>query len=226
MSTLNVNGRDHTVDADPATPILWALRDTLGMTGTKFGCGAGAVRRLHRAPGRPGHPLVRHADLGGRGQEDHHHRSRHRRQRPRRQGRARRLGQARRGAVRLLPERPDHERDRVPEVAAQGQAAHRRRDRRRHGRQHLPLRHLRPHPRRRGRRRHRPSPEGATMLPNFDRSEMPRALQHMLARGRADERRHAAAPQLPEAGRCRRPRARRLPAPGHGAGHGRRRPTA
>jgi len=40
MSTLNVNGRDHTVDADPGTPILWAVRDTLGMTGTKFGCGA------------------------------------------------------------------------------------------------------------------------------------------------------------------------------------------
>ena len=40
MSTLHVNGREHTVDANPATPILWALRDTLGMTGTKFGCGA------------------------------------------------------------------------------------------------------------------------------------------------------------------------------------------
>ena len=40
MSQLHVNGREHTVDADPATPILWALRDTLGMTGTKFGCGA------------------------------------------------------------------------------------------------------------------------------------------------------------------------------------------
>ena len=40
MSALNVNGREHTVDADPDTPILWALRDTLGMTGTKFGCGA------------------------------------------------------------------------------------------------------------------------------------------------------------------------------------------
>ena len=40
MSALNVNGREHTVDADPGTPILWALRDTLGMTGTKFGCGA------------------------------------------------------------------------------------------------------------------------------------------------------------------------------------------
>jgi isoquinoline 1-oxidoreductase alpha subunit len=40
MSMLNVNGRDHSVDVDPATPILWALRDTLGLNGTKFGCGA------------------------------------------------------------------------------------------------------------------------------------------------------------------------------------------
>ena len=40
MTTLDVNGRSHTVDTDPGTPILWALRDTLGMTGTKFGCGA------------------------------------------------------------------------------------------------------------------------------------------------------------------------------------------
>ncbi|MGH8855334.1 MAG: (2Fe-2S)-binding protein [Telluria sp.] len=40
MVTLNINGRDLQVDADPATPILWALRDQLDMTGTKFGCGA------------------------------------------------------------------------------------------------------------------------------------------------------------------------------------------
>jgi isoquinoline 1-oxidoreductase alpha subunit len=39
MASLNVNGKDLTVDADPSTPILWALRDNLGMTGTKFGCG-------------------------------------------------------------------------------------------------------------------------------------------------------------------------------------------
>src|SRR5436309_9840971 len=39
--TLNVNGRQVTGEADPATPLLWVLRDTLGMTGTKFGCGAG-----------------------------------------------------------------------------------------------------------------------------------------------------------------------------------------
>ena len=37
--TVNINGKDTAVNADPSTPILWALRDTLGMTGTKFGCG-------------------------------------------------------------------------------------------------------------------------------------------------------------------------------------------
>ena len=40
MPTLNINGKDLAVSADESTPILWALRDTLGMTGTKFGCGA------------------------------------------------------------------------------------------------------------------------------------------------------------------------------------------
>ena len=39
MVQLTINGKDTAVDADPSTPILWALRDTLGMTGTKFGCG-------------------------------------------------------------------------------------------------------------------------------------------------------------------------------------------
>ena len=40
MPTLNINGKDTPVNTDESTPILWALRDTLGMTGTKFGCGA------------------------------------------------------------------------------------------------------------------------------------------------------------------------------------------
>ncbi len=39
MTTLNINGEVFEVDADPSTPLLWVLRDTLGMTGTKFGCG-------------------------------------------------------------------------------------------------------------------------------------------------------------------------------------------
>ena len=37
--SLNVNGHSHQVDADPQTPLLWVLRDEIGLTGTKFGCG-------------------------------------------------------------------------------------------------------------------------------------------------------------------------------------------
>ena len=37
--SLNINGKAMSVDVDPSTPILWALRDNLNMTGTKFGCG-------------------------------------------------------------------------------------------------------------------------------------------------------------------------------------------
>jgi isoquinoline 1-oxidoreductase alpha subunit len=38
---LNVNGTAHTVDVDPATPLLWVIRDQVGLTGTKFSCGIG-----------------------------------------------------------------------------------------------------------------------------------------------------------------------------------------
>ncbi len=37
--TIKINGSNHTVDVDGDTPLLWVLRDVLGMTGTKFGCG-------------------------------------------------------------------------------------------------------------------------------------------------------------------------------------------
>ena len=39
--TLRVNGALRTVDTDPGTPLLWVLRDDLGLTGTKYGCGIG-----------------------------------------------------------------------------------------------------------------------------------------------------------------------------------------
>jgi isoquinoline 1-oxidoreductase alpha subunit len=39
MVTLKVNGTDHKLDIEPDMPLLWALRDELGLTGTKFGCG-------------------------------------------------------------------------------------------------------------------------------------------------------------------------------------------
>jgi aerobic-type carbon monoxide dehydrogenase small subunit (CoxS/CutS family) len=39
--TMTVNGIDHTLEADPDMPLLWVLRDLLGLTGTKYGCGQG-----------------------------------------------------------------------------------------------------------------------------------------------------------------------------------------
>ncbi|MGZ9810771.1 (2Fe-2S)-binding protein [Pseudoroseicyclus sp. H15] len=42
MVQLNVNGVSHDVDVEPDTPLLWVIREQLGMTGTKYGCGVGA----------------------------------------------------------------------------------------------------------------------------------------------------------------------------------------
>lgn len=39
--TLNINGYEHTVDADPDTPLLWVVREYVDLTGTKYGCGMG-----------------------------------------------------------------------------------------------------------------------------------------------------------------------------------------
>jgi isoquinoline 1-oxidoreductase alpha subunit len=39
MVTLKVNGKTHTLDIEPDMPLLWAIRDEIGLTGTKFGCG-------------------------------------------------------------------------------------------------------------------------------------------------------------------------------------------
>ncbi|MDI9331920.1 MAG: (2Fe-2S)-binding protein [Alphaproteobacteria bacterium] len=39
MQKIQVNGKSHTVDVTPDTPLLWALREQLGLTGTKYGCG-------------------------------------------------------------------------------------------------------------------------------------------------------------------------------------------
>jgi isoquinoline 1-oxidoreductase subunit alpha len=41
MITLNINGKPHEIDADPNMPLLWAIRDVIGFTGTKYGCGKG-----------------------------------------------------------------------------------------------------------------------------------------------------------------------------------------
>ena len=41
MADLTINGIKHTIDAPPEMPLLWAIRDLVGLTGTKYGCGAG-----------------------------------------------------------------------------------------------------------------------------------------------------------------------------------------
>jgi isoquinoline 1-oxidoreductase alpha subunit len=41
MVSFNLNGRPVSIDAKPDTPLLWVIRDQVGLTGTKFGCGAG-----------------------------------------------------------------------------------------------------------------------------------------------------------------------------------------
>ena len=48
MITLKVNGQTHQVDAEPDTPLLWVLRDNIGMTGTKYGCGIAYCGAWHR----------------------------------------------------------------------------------------------------------------------------------------------------------------------------------
>jgi isoquinoline 1-oxidoreductase alpha subunit len=39
MASLNINGKNYQVDVDPRTPLLWVIRDSIGLTGTKYGCG-------------------------------------------------------------------------------------------------------------------------------------------------------------------------------------------
>jgi isoquinoline 1-oxidoreductase alpha subunit len=41
MPALSINGKEHSVDADSGMPLLWAIRDLAGLTGTKYGCGIG-----------------------------------------------------------------------------------------------------------------------------------------------------------------------------------------
>ena len=54
MVALIINDVSHQLDIEPDTPLLWVLRDELGLTGTKYGCGIALMRRLHRAFERRG----------------------------------------------------------------------------------------------------------------------------------------------------------------------------
>ena len=141
MAKLNINGKVRDVQAEPDTPLLWVIREQVGLTGTKYGCGVaacgactvhinGEVQRSCSLPlsavkasdkivtieglsANSSHP-VQKAWLDGR-----------------------------RAAMRLLPVRPDHGRRGAPEEKAEAdRCRHRRGDD-----QHLPLRHVPAHPR-------------------------------------------------------------------------------
>ena len=65
MITINVNGADHQVDADPNTPLLYVLRDDLELNGAKFGCGLGQCGACTVCR-RQGDLLLPDAGLAGR----------------------------------------------------------------------------------------------------------------------------------------------------------------
>ncbi len=139
--TLRVNGKEQTLDVDPEMPLLWAIRDVIGLTGTKYGCGQalcgacvihldGEAVRACVTPVRRavGHAVTTIEGLG-------------RRQPPA----PARVGGARGAPVRLLPVGANHDRGGAPGEAAE---AERRGDRSLDGGQHLPVRDVHAHPRR------------------------------------------------------------------------------
>jgi ferredoxin len=142
MVNLTINGTPHAVDADPDMPLLWALRDLLNLTGTKYGCGIAACGactvHLDGQPVRScqtpisdaaGKAVTTIEGVGGKVAEA-----------------VQNLDQARRAAMRLLPVRAGHVGDRPPVREPQtDRRGHRYGDER----QSLPLRHLPAHSRRR-----------------------------------------------------------------------------
>ena len=87
---IKINGAEHQVDVDGNTPLLWVLRDVLGMTGTKFGCG---IAQCGACTVHLDGAAVRSCQLpvgADRRSRDHHHRGRRGNRPPAR--RSRRLG--------------------------------------------------------------------------------------------------------------------------------------
>ena len=119
MIALSVNGKTHNVDVEADTPLLWVLRDTIGLTGTKYGCGiaqcgcctvhiGGVATRSCQVPVGSIGAAHDHHDRGvGAGRQA--------------ASRAASLDRSRRAAMRLLPDRNDD----GGRGAAQGKAASR-----------------------------------------------------------------------------------------------------
>jgi hypothetical protein len=133
LFSIKVNGTTHSVDVDGDTPLLWVLRDVLGMTGTKFDCGAalGGACTVHLDGAATRSCVIPIASIGSSaialieaiGET------------PEGKALQQRL-ETRSGAMRLLPIRADHVGRGATEADAEAQ---RRPYRRRHVRKYLPL---------------------------------------------------------------------------------------
>ena len=109
--SLQVNGKQHDVDVPPDTPLLWVIRDVIGLTGTKYGCGIAACGActVHVGGEAVRSCVTAVGDVADAGDDD----------RGPRPGQAtipvqRAWRDAQRAPVRLLPVRPDHAGGRVP----------------------------------------------------------------------------------------------------------------
>ena len=73
MLRLTINGKSHDVDVEPDVPLLWVIRDTIGMTGTKYGCG---IAQCGACTVHIDGVATRSCEFGGRRrrQESHHDR--------------------------------------------------------------------------------------------------------------------------------------------------------
>ena len=228
MITLRVNGAEHSLDVDPEMPLLWALRDVLGLTGTKYGCGEalcgactvhldgrGGARLRDAGVAAPRASAM--TTIEGLSPNGDH---------PLQQA----WVELARAAVRLLPGRADHERG---GAAGREPEAQRRRHRPVAVRQPLPLRHVHAHPRGRsqaaGRRRERRSERRSSHRPaHVPRGRARAGAVGGLVLGRAPRRprraEEAASPK-PESASvfvhvgARRDRDHRLPPLRDGPGH-------
>ena len=106
MTTFRINGQEHELDVPDDMPLLWVLRDVVGLTGTKFGCGVAlcGACTVH-VDGRPIRSCITPvASIAGKS----HHNDRSNRRNPKRQKNPTGLAEPGGCSMRLLPARPDH----------------------------------------------------------------------------------------------------------------------